>query len=327
MQAQEQQGTPFLRVEQISRKENEQTTLQKISFQLAANKKLAIVGETGSGKSTLLKMIAGHLEPSSGKIFFWGERVFSPPFTLLPGHPGIAYLSQHFELRNNYKVHELLSYRNLLSPESSAQLYKICQVDQLMDRKNDELSGGERQRVALAKLLVGVPKLLLLDEPFSNLDLPHKQTIQAVIHAIAQQLDITCIMVSHDPIDTLSWADEIMVFRNGELIQYGTPQQVYQEPANEYCAALFGSYNLIGQELPALRTQLLSSNRYRSPLVRPEQLMITENAHQALDCVVTNVQFCGAYWRVSVVHGHTPIIIHTQQMPPEKGALVWVKLV
>ncbi|MFN3665689.1 MAG: ATP-binding cassette domain-containing protein, partial [Sediminibacterium sp.] len=198
--------SPLLVVEGISKTQSGNLILHPVSFRLVAGKKLAIVGETGSGKSTLLKMIGGHIAPDSGKILFNGERVWSPPVTLLPGHNGIAYLSQDFELRNNYKVHELLSYKNLLTPESAAQLYQVCKVSHLMNRKNDELSGGERQRVALAKLLVGVPQLLLLDEPFSNLDLPQKKNINAVIHAISEQLKITCIMVSHDPVDTLSWA-------------------------------------------------------------------------------------------------------------------------
>ena len=324
-QAQTHQHTKILlQVDAVSKKEAGQLVLHPISFQLMEGKKLVIVGETGSGKSTLMRIIAGHITPDSGKVFFKKERVWSPPVTLLPGHPGIAYLSQDFELRNNYKVHELLSYKNLLSPESAKQLYHVCKVDHLMNRKNDELSGGERQRIALAKLLVGVPQLLLLDEPFSNLDLPQKKNINAVIHAISEQLKITCIMVSHDPVDTLSWADEIMVLKNGQLIQYDTPQQIYQHPANEYVAGLFGAYNLLKGVYHPFKTKWGLTDTSSLFFIRPEQLVLTDNHQQAIDAVVTQVLFCGAYWSVTVSNGEQSLIIHTHQSDIHKGDLVWV---
>ena len=314
----------LLRVEAVSKKEGGNLVLHPISFQLPALRRLAIVGETGSGKSTLMRIIGGHISPDSGKVYFNDERVWSPPVTLLPGHEGIAYLSQHFELRNNYKVHELLNYKNLLSPESAAQLYAVCQVDHLLNRKNDQLSGGERQRIALAKLLVGVPRLLLLDEPFSNLDLPHKKTINAVIRAISDQLKVTCIMVSHDPVDTLSWAEEIMVLRNGELIQHDIPERIYRNPVNEYVAALFGSYNLIqGVHHPFRKKWNLSNNTF-SLFLRPEQLQITTNPTNAIDCVVQQVLFCGAYWSVTVKNGDDTLLIYINDTPPQSGDLVWV---
>ena len=316
--------SPFLVVEGISKTHSGNLILHPVSFRLVAGKKLAIVGETGSGKSTLLKIIGGHIAPDSGKILFKGERVWSPPVTLLPGHNGIAYLSQDFELRNNYKVHELLSYKNLLTPESAAQLYQVCKVSHLMDRKNIELSGGERQRVALAKLLVGVPQLLLLDEPFSNLDLPQKKNINAVVHAISEQLKITCIMVSHDPIDTLSWADEIMILKDGVLMQHDTPQQIYLQPANEYVAGLFGPYNLIKSNHHNFHLKWELGNKSVSRFIRPEQLLLSDTHENAVDCVVTQVLFCGAYWSVTVSNGEQSLVIHTDQSGIQKGDLVWV---
>lgn len=314
----------LLRVEAVSRTEAGNLVLHPTSFQLSSQKKLAIVGETGSGKSSLLRMIAGHIAPDSGSIFFKTKRVWSPPVTLLPGHPGIAYLSQDFELRNNYKVHELLNYKNLLSPESAAQLYHVCKVDHLMNRKNDELSGGERQRIALAKLLVGVPELLLLDEPFSNLDLPQKKNINAVLHAISNQLKITCIMVSHDPVDTLSWADEIMVLKSGRVVQHASPQHIYQQPADEYVAGLFGSYSLLKGIYHPFKIKWGVNDQQPFLFIRPEQLLLSDSHENAVDCVVTQVLFCGAYWLVTVSNGEQSLIIHTAIPGVQKGDLVWV---
>ena len=326
MQQEKVHPNTLLRVENISKTEGNNQVLHPISFQLPALRKLAIVGETGSGKSTLLRIIGGHIAPDTGKVYFKQERVWSPPITLLPGHKGIAYLSQHYELRNNYKVHELLSYQNALSPESAAQLYKVCQVDHLLQRKNDELSGGERQRIALAKLLVGVPQLLLLDEPFSNLDIPHKQIINAVVHAISEQLKTTCILVSHDPVDTLSWADEIMVLKNGQLIQHNTPEEIYYRPANAYVAGLFGAYTLLEGSRHPFRKYWPLSDASSTICIRPEQLIITEDHTDAIDCVVEKVLFCGSYYAVTAKHGDYSLVIHTQENIPEPGSLIWVQL-
>ena len=110
--------------------------------------------------------------------------------------------------------------------EEAATLFEICQVDHLLKRRTDQLSGGEKQRIALCMLLVKCPKLLVLDEPFSNLDPIHKTVLKTVIEDIGKRLQITCMLTSHDPHDTLSWADEILVMKNGKIIQQGTPRGI-----------------------------------------------------------------------------------------------------
>src|SRR6201991_2798823 len=159
----------------------------RISFTQEKGRKLAIAGETGSGKSTLLKMIAGLAEVRTGEVRFGGTRVLGPLERLIPGQPGIAYLSQHFELWNNYRVEEVLSYANDLSVEEASALYEIVRIDHLLSRRTDQLSCGERQRIALSRLLVKPPRLLLLDEPFSNLDRTHKVILKEVIRDIGER--------------------------------------------------------------------------------------------------------------------------------------------
>jgi iron(III) transport system ATP-binding protein len=218
--------------------------LPNISFTLNKNQRLAIAGETGSGKSTLLKTIAGLSTPQQGSIQFEGEKVLGPLDRLIPGQPGIAYLSQHFELWHNYKVSEILDYTNDLDPTDAAELYRLCHIEHLLKRRTDQLSGGERQRIALARLLVHPPRLLLLDEPYSNLDLNHKRTLKTVIKNIEEKFDITTILVSHDPYDTLTWADTLIVLKDAKLIQQGPPREVYAKPESEYTAGLLGDYSL-----------------------------------------------------------------------------------
>ena len=225
-----------------------EVAVKDIIFTQRKGKNLAIAGETGSGKSNLLKIIAGLATPPAGGVYFEGVKVAGPLERLIPGQPGIAYLSQHFELWNNYHVEEILSYSNDLSPKEAAELYQLCHIGHLLQRRTDQLSGGERQRIALARLLVHPPRLLLLDEPFSNLDLIHKRTLKTVIRDSAAKFGITSILVSHDPRDILPWADELLVLRDGRIVQQGIPREVYSAPVDEYSAALLGDYTLVNGE-------------------------------------------------------------------------------
>ncbi len=239
----------LLNVQGVSKREGKNWVLKEISFSQQRSRKIAIAGESGSGKTTLLKIIGGLIQPDMGQVLFEEERVRGPFERLIPGQPGIAYLSQHFELRNSYRVEEVLEYANLLPEGEADVIYKVCRIDHLLKRKTDQLSGGEKQRIALARLLITSPRLLLLDEPFSNLDLIHKGILKSVISDIGEKLQITCLLVSHDPLDTLSWADEIFIMKAGQIIQKGEPARVYREPVNEYAAGLFGSYNLLSADL------------------------------------------------------------------------------
>jgi iron(III) transport system ATP-binding protein len=260
-------------------------SLGDVRFILPKGRRMAVAGETGSGKTTLLKNIAGLAQAEKGEVIFEGRRVLGPLEKLIPGHPGIAYLSQQFELPQHLRIEQVLEYANELPEEQAQQLFNVCQIDHLMQRKTHQLSGGERQRIALARLLIGAPRLLLLDEPFSNLDMIHKEVLKSVIQDIGQRLDITCMLVSHDPLDTLSWADEILVLRDGSIVQQGAPSQVYRQPVDEYVAGLFGKYNLIDGRI-----------------IRPERIAIGgEMVSGALKGLVEAVSFWGSFYEVAVV--------------------------
>jgi iron(III) transport system ATP-binding protein len=304
----------LLEVSGIGKQGVKTPVLKDISFQQLKFRKIAIAGETGSGKSTLMKVIAGRVQPDTGEVLFEGKEVKGPAEKLIPGHPGIAYLSQQFELPNNLRVEQVLEYANDLSEnmdegtaESVAEsLYEICGISHLLKRRTDQLSGGERQRIALARLLVGSPRLLLLDEPFSNLDRIHKNILKSVVHDIGEKLGITCMLISHDPMDTLSWADEILVMKEGVIIQRGAPEQIYTRPVNEYTGALFGSYNLLNS--------IAYNNFYESAgpesgskalFVRPECFKITTEKtqglkDQALQGVVNKLEYFGSSYEIEV---------------------------
>ncbi|HMO33941.1 MAG TPA: ABC transporter ATP-binding protein [Lacibacter sp.] len=312
----------LLEVADVEAWENERRVVQGVTFVQAAGEALAIAGETGSGKTSLLKLIAGLMQPSSGAVYFRGQKVRGPLDQLIPGHPGIAYLSQYFELRNNYWVHEILAYANQLTEAEAQQVYRICQIDHLLVRRTHQLSGGEKQRIALARLLTGRPSLLLLDEPFSNLDLLHKQTMKKVLADVGQQLGITSILVSHDPLDVLPVAHRILVLRDGCMVQEGSPQDIYLRPATAYCAGLFGPFNRLSPELhPAFRALLPPLQRGLTVGLRPEDVIIT-NEPSPVQGIVRTIRYQGACQLAEVEVEGRILVVLQQRVPAGPGDLV-----
>ncbi|SFN31332.1 ABC-type Fe3+/spermidine/putrescine transport systems, ATPase components [Chitinophaga sp. YR627] len=317
----------LLEVTDVRKQEGEEEVLKGVSFTQKAFQKVAIVGESGSGKSTLLKIVGGLTQSDGGEVRFEDVKVKGPLERLLPGQPGIAYLSQHYELRNHYRMEEILAYANMLADEDAERLYKICRIDHLMKRKNDQLSGGEKQRVALARLLTTAPRLLILDEPYSNLDPILKNTLKAVIREISEDLNITCLLVSHDPVDTLSWADEVIVMKDGQIVQQGAPEVVYHQPVNEYVAALFGSYNMIpsAQATDFSKVSGLHLNG-KSLFIRPERFRIVEKGQHGLSGKIKDVSFMGSSYEVAVELPAATITVKTDNNDLRKGEDIYLSL-
>ncbi len=298
--------------------------LENINFTQNHLQKIALIGETGSGKSTLLKTIAGFIQPKTGEILFNGKKVLGPDWQLVAGEKGIAYLSQHFELRNNYRMEELLLYANELSQEEADELYKICRIDHLMKRNSYELSGGEKQRIALARLLVSKPRLLILDEPYSNLDLIHRNILKQVVKDICERYEITCLLTSHEPADVLPWADDFLVLQNGKIIQKGTAEEVYKKPVSEYAAALLGNYNLIKKEdCKYFKIGAIAKDIY----VRPEKFINSTEGDDTIKGKIVAQRFMGNYYEVDIASGNFIITMKSYfKQTLNKTVFVWVDI-
>lgn len=317
----------WLSVENIGKKIGDQVIVQAVSFTQQQQHKIAIAGATGSGKTTLLKMIAGLVQPTSGVVFFEDKKVLGPNDKLLPGAKGIAYLSQHFELRNNYYVYELLEMNNKMDASEARNVYRVCRIEHLLQRKSNELSGGEKQRIALALLLTTTPKLLLLDEPFSNLDMVHKNIMKQVIDDIGKQLNITCIMISHEAADILSWADWILIMKDGQLIQQGTPTQVYNQPVDIYAASLLGEYNLIDAINAAGFSRMFVNNAYtKQMLLRPEQIKITAASNIFQKDTIQKITFWGSYYTIDVLVNEQLVRVKTLHNQYREGERVFLSV-
>lgn len=289
---------PLLQVINIYKHLSNGFALNNLSFTQNAEQRIAIIGESGSGKSTLLKIIAGLIQPNSGKIILDNNIVLGPDEKLMPGNKQIAYLSQHYELLNNYVVKDLILFGNKLSDSETDYLLETCQVNHLLERKTNDLSGGERQRLNLCMQLFRKPSLLVLDEPFSNLDLINKNILKDLLSKITHDLKITTILASHEPTDILNWANEIIVLKSGGIVQKGSSSQIYYQPQNEYVAGLLGDYNLLNHhQLKFLIQQEVKEGKY---IIRPQHINIASLEKSKFSGKVSDIVFLGTYSLVKV---------------------------
>ena len=310
----------LLEVKNVSKKVEDRIIVDDISFVQQPLQKIAIAGESGAGKTTLLKMITGYAQLTGGTILFNGERVIGPEEKLMPGHKMMGYLSQHYELPNHYRVEELIWFENKLDEAEAKRLFEICRIDNLLQRKTNYLSGGEKQRIALCMLLVKQPTLLVLDEPFSNLDPIHTNTLKDVLDDITIRLKITCTLTSHDPHDTLSWADEILVVKDGKLLQKGNPEEVYYKPANEYVAGLFGKYNLLQPQVAALFGIDTKGNAI---MTRPENFRIYKTGI-GVKGIIHKISFWGSFYEAEVIIDGASIIVRSNSNEWRQGDKIFV---
>jgi iron(III) transport system ATP-binding protein len=290
---------PLLSVYQLSGRMGENHAVNGISFILNEGEKLAITGETGSGKTTLLKMLSGFLQPDHGEVLFKGKKVKGPNEQLIAGHPYIAYLSQYSELRNNYFVKDFLEMAVVVSKEKADLIYEVCRITHLLARRTNALSGGERQRIALARLLTTSPLLLLLDEPFAHLDFSHKEIIRQVLKDIKEEFATSFILVSHDVSDLLSWADRLLIMKEGRIVAEDKPHNLFYQPPDAYCAGLMGYYSIIGGGLAKNLDPSLADKAHSLYCIRPGQIQITHDSSFA-EATVMEIVFFGNYYMIMV---------------------------
>ena len=224
--------------------------VSNISFDIEGGQIVAILGESGSGKSTLLKCIYGLLKVDTGQVLFNGDRVAGPDEQLIPGHKDMKMVTQDFSLNIYAKVYDniasMLSNTDVKGKqEKTMQMMQHLNIVHLKDKKITELSGGEQQRVAIAKALISDIAVLLLDEPFSQIDALLKNQLRADIKRIVADTGVTVILVSHDPADGLFLADKLLLIKDGQLLQQGEPSYVYNHPSNVYTAQLLGNANAL----------------------------------------------------------------------------------
>lgn len=223
--------------------------VNEVSFTMEPGEILSFVGESGSGKSTLLRMLAGLLKPDAGEITFQGTALEDPEEQLIAGNPAIKMVFQDFDLMPNMTVSEnlkypLLTYNKDYVKDRVAELLELCGIQELANKLPRELSGGQQQRVALARALADEPELLLMDEPFSQLDPVNTAQLLREVLRILKAAEVGLVFVTHDTRDALMISDRIGFLKDGSLVQVGSPEALYRQPENEDIARFFGPVNL-----------------------------------------------------------------------------------
>ena len=292
--------------------------VNNFNVEIPDGKLIGLLGPSGCGKSTALNLLSGLLKPTSGNIFFGEEDV-----TALPAeHRGVGLVFQNYALYphltvlqnimfplQNFKGEKKLTKE--VMKEKAYEAAKLVQIHELMDRKPSELSGGQQQRVSIARALVKMPRILLLDEPLSNLDARLRLQTREEIRRIQRETKITTIFVTHDQEEAMSISDLIIVMKDGSIHQIGAPQEVYDNPVNGFVAKFLGTPPInmfrgrvqdgtlfIGEE--AVLSVSGVENREVSVGIRPEGFVL--DSAGALTCKLTEVEVMGR--DVTVVSTH-----------------------
>lgn len=232
--------------------------ISELDLDISERKITAIIGESGSGKSTLLRLLCGLLQPDAGDVKFQGEQVLGPNEKLIPGHEAMRLVSQHFDDLNTYanvwdNVSSRLSNTDLtVKEERTRDILAQLRIDHLAQQRIVELSGGEKQRVAIARALITRPKILLMDEPFNQVDAAFRDRLQQDILRLVDETDLTIIIVSHDPAEVMGLADDLLILRDGKITASGTPVDLYLSPPSEYVTTLLAKSNVLTTQEAAI---------------------------------------------------------------------------
>lgn len=225
----------MLTLENISKQYNNNPVLENINLEIQSGEIVSLLGQSGSGKTTLLNIILGLTKMDSGRIYYHHEDLTNVKMK----ERGFNIVFQDYALFPHLNAYENIVYglKNKKSAVSKSELQEYIDFLELgphLDKKISQLSGGQKQRVALARTLVMKPRILLLDEPLSALDGVIKESIKERIKSIAKQFQLTTIIVTHDPEEALTLSDKILIINQGQVAQFGTPQEIIHEPKNEF---------------------------------------------------------------------------------------------
>jgi len=286
----------------------EKPLFQNLNLRFEAGKIIALAGESGCGKSTLLSLIYGLLDWESGEIIFDGQKLFGPKGNLVPGEGDMKFVAQNFDLMPYATVAEnvgkFISNINLAQKkETVAELLEVVGLSEYANVLPKYLSGGQQQRVAIARALSVLPKLLILDEPFSNLDFPRKIELREKLFSYVKQNKISLIISTHELQDIIPWLDQIIVLQNGRLIQNDNPEETFRNPYNSYVAKLFGEANIFNE------TEIADFNLTKFSYY-PKEISISENG---IEADVLESRFAGNYYWNKVKARNKEIILYTDE--------------
>jgi spermidine/putrescine transport system ATP-binding protein len=325
------------------------TALHGVSMEIADNEFFTLLGPSGCGKTTLLRMLAGFEDVTEGEILLFGEPIVSLP----PEKRPVNTVFQQYALFPHLTVLENVAFGLKMKgaslsdrTERAGKMLDLVHLSDFADRKPAQLSGGQQQRVALARALAPQPKVLLLDEPLSALDLKLRQAMRVELKALQEETGITFIFVTHDQEEALAMSDRIAVMSAGQVQQIGTPREIYEAPINRFVAEFIGETNLIEVEVDRVTdgqatvtlpgghrvscAAATSSGGRHALSIRPERVAITTDAPD-LQATVERVIYLGTDLHlITRLDGGEPFSLRLQNASrvtlPEPGARIGLKL-
>lgn len=318
---------------QLTYAKQQQPALQAIDLNLKKGELLALVGESGSGKSSLLRAIAGLELPEKGRISIAGQNVWDNNKGLAAEQRPVGLVFQDYALFPHLTVAQNIRYGLRKHPRQKQRIAEVLDLVGLLGyekRYPHELSGGQQQRVALARALAPEPSLLLLDEPFSNLDELLKGRVRRELRNILQAAGVSSILVTHDTKDALATADRLAVMQGGQIRQTGRPAELYHKPCSRYVADFFGPCNYLSghwngasfetKDLKLPPAQLWNAADWSEPqavqlAIRPEQLHWSATA--GLPVKVRQQQFLGYFWEIDLQQGGADWIMRRPEPLPD----------
>lgn len=298
---------------QVEKKYEEESVLKKITFELEKGKFYTLLGPSGCGKSTILNIIAGFTSPTDGLVNLNGELATDTP----PNKRKVNTVFQDYALFPHMNVSENVAFglkmRKLNKGEIEKKVKTALQLVRLNGfekREISEMSGGQKQRVAIARAIVNEPDVLLLDEPLSALDLKLRTEMQYELRELQRRLGITFLFVTHDQEEALAMSDEIMVMKDGEIVQTGSPNDIYDEPINRYVADFIGESNIVegrmisdyivsfaGKEFACVDGGMQPGEKV-DVVIRPEDLVLTNAIDGDIQLTVDTQLFRGVHYEI-----------------------------
>ena len=336
-----QEQTRLIRLENISKEYDGTPVLNDINLYVRKNEFLTLLGPSGCGKTTTLRIIGGFEKPTAGRVLFDGQDITDLP----PYKRRVNTVFQKYALFPHLNVYENIAFGLKVAKRPKDEINK--RVDSMLDlvnlreygkRRVDSLSGGQQQRVAIARALVNEPEVLLLDEPLGALDLKLRKGMQLELKRMQQRLGITFIFVTHDQEEALTMSDTIVVMKDGNIAQIGTPKHIYDEPKSAFIANFIGESNIIRGRM--VRDELVNfcganftcvdfGFPVDSPvdvLIRPEDIVILGEDVGQLTGTVKSVLFKGVHYEMIIEAGGFNWKVHSTSMQPE-GSVVGLSIV
>lgn len=326
-----------LKIEHLGFAYKQKPILRDISFTVSEGEFFCLAGVSGCGKSTLLRLIAGLEKPASGTITLNDTLLSSTSKTIPPEKRAIGLVFQHFSLFPHLTVLEnVLFGMKEKHSQHAKDLLQTVHYDGDSHAYPHQLSGGQQQRVALARALATEPKLLLLDEPFANLDYGLRKALREETRALLKSKGITSIMVTHDPKEAMQMADTILLMtKDGGIRQQGSPQELYQKPVDSEAAIFFGAANLLKGTVgtDGFQTVLgicsipheIKEGQPSYMMLRPETILLSKE-QTSLEATVSRVIFSGSHQMLELKVAESTILMDDYQLLPiSEGDTVWLK--